>query len=64
LTPGVNGEPAALFVKLVGRGARAAHELVVVDVEVPAGVGDEERRRRTGKPLDARYPTLVDVPLK
>ena len=39
---GIDGEPSALFVKLVGWRARAAHELVVVDVDVAAGVGDEK----------------------
>jgi len=61
---GVDGEPAALFVELVGRRARAAHELVVVDVDVPAGVGDEKAGRRFWKPLDASHSTLVNVALQ
>ena len=60
----VDGEAAALLVKLVGGGPRAAHQLVVVDVKVSARVRDKKTGGRIRQPFDARHSGLVDVSLK
>ena len=56
--------PATLLVKLVSGRAWATHELVVVDVEVAARVGDEEAGGRFRKPFNTRHTTFINMSLK